>query len=42
MGKKIGIIIQARTSSTRLPSKIILEIEEQITFLDVLLHRLKY
>jgi spore coat polysaccharide biosynthesis protein SpsF len=42
MGKKIGIIIQARTSSTRLPSKIILEIEEQITFLDVLLHRLKF
>jgi spore coat polysaccharide biosynthesis protein SpsF len=42
MDKKIGIIIQARTSSTRLPNKIILEIEEQTTFLDVLLHRLKF
>ncbi|MGY0408302.1 MAG: cytidylyltransferase domain-containing protein [Polaribacter sp.] len=35
-----GIIIQARTSSTRLPKKIILEIEKNLTFLDVLLNRL--
>ena len=41
MDKNFSIIIQARTSSTRLPGKIILEIEEQITFLDVLLNRLK-
>lgn len=37
----IGIIIQARISSTRLPKKIILEIDEQITFLDILLKKLK-
>ena len=42
MLEKTGIIIQARTSSTRLPNKIILEIEDQITFLDVLLYRLKF
>jgi spore coat polysaccharide biosynthesis protein SpsF len=36
-----GIIIQARTSSTRLPNKIILELENKITFLDILLERLK-
>jgi spore coat polysaccharide biosynthesis protein SpsF len=41
MVEKTGIIIQARISSTRLPKKIILEIDEQITFLDVLLNKLK-
>ena len=41
MVERIGIIIQARISSTRLPKKIILEIDEQITFLDVLLNKLK-
>lgn len=41
MSENFGIIIQARTLSTRLPGKIIIEIEEQITFLDVLLNRLK-
>jgi len=34
-----GIIIQARTSSTRLPKKIILEIEKNTTFLDIQLKR---
>lgn len=41
MIEKIGIIIQARISSTRLPKKIILEIDERVTFLDVLLNKLK-
>lgn len=41
MNNNIGIIIQARTSSTRLPRKIILKIEKQISFLDVLIERLK-
>jgi spore coat polysaccharide biosynthesis protein SpsF len=40
MRERTGIIIQARTSSTRLPKKIILEIEKRTTFLDVLLNRL--
>lgn len=40
--KNFGIIIQARTSSTRLPGKIILEIEDRVTFLDVLLNRLNF
>lgn len=39
--KNLGIIIQARVSSTRLPKKIILEIDEEVTFLDVLLKKLK-
>lgn len=39
--KELGIIIQARISSTRLPKKIILEVEEQFTFLDLLLIKLK-
>ena len=41
MYKNLGVIIQGRTSSTRLPNKIILEVDEQTTFLDVLLNRLK-
>ncbi|KGL62088.1 cytidylyltransferase domain-containing protein [Polaribacter sp. Hel1_85] len=41
MIEDVGIIIQARVSSTRLPRKIILEIDEQITFLDILLNKLK-
>jgi spore coat polysaccharide biosynthesis protein SpsF len=41
MLERTGIIIQARISSTRLPKKIILEIDEQITFLDILLGKLK-
>jgi spore coat polysaccharide biosynthesis protein SpsF len=36
----IGIIIQARTSSTRLPNKITLEVDKDVSFLDVLLKRL--
>jgi len=40
MNIKAGIIIQARISSTRLPKKIILEVEKDTTFLDVLLKRL--
>ncbi len=40
MNIKAGIIIQARISSTRLPKKIVLEVEKNITFLDVLLKRL--
>lgn len=41
MLESTGIIIQARISSTRLPKKIILEIDEQLTFLDILLIKLK-
>lgn len=41
MIEKTGIIIQARISSKRLPQKIILEIDERVTFLDVLLNKLK-
>ncbi len=37
-----GIIVQARTSSTRLPNKIILELEKQVTFLGILLNKLKF
>ncbi|WP_369048218.1 hypothetical protein [Tenacibaculum sp. UWU-22] len=41
MEKGVGIIIQARLSSTRLPNKIILEVEkDKISFLDVLLQRI--
>jgi spore coat polysaccharide biosynthesis protein SpsF len=40
MDNNIGIIIQARLSSTRLHKKILLEIEKNTTFLDVLLKRL--
>ena len=40
LNKKIGIIIQARTSSTRLPKKIIKEFGNT-TFLDILLSRFK-
>lgn len=36
----LGIIIQARIGSTRLPSKIVYQIDEDITFLDLLLSRL--
>lgn len=41
--KRIGIIIQARIGSTRLPKKIILPVEEGTgtTFLDVLLQKIK-
>ena len=39
--KELGIIIQARISSTRLPKKIILEVEDQFTFLDLLLTKIK-
>lgn len=41
MNSNIGIIIQARTSSTRLPKKIILKMDGEETFLDVLLKRVK-
>lgn len=41
MTEGIGIIIQARVSSTRLPQKIILKVDEEKTFLDILLLRLK-
>lgn len=37
---KFGIILQARTSSTRLPNKIIKKIDGEISFLDILLERL--
>ncbi|MGB1043395.1 MAG: cytidylyltransferase domain-containing protein, partial [Tenacibaculum sp.] len=37
----IGIIIQARVGSTRLPNKIILPIEREFTFLDLLLSKIK-
>ncbi|CAL2081339.1 cytidylyltransferase domain-containing protein [Tenacibaculum sp. 190524A02b] len=37
----LGIIVQARLGSTRLPNKIILPIESNNTFLDVLLSKLK-
>lgn len=37
----LGIIIQARTSSTRFPKKIIRVIENEITFLDILISRIK-
>jgi len=39
MNYNSGIIIQARTASTRLPKKIILKIDNKTTFLDVLLSR---
>lgn len=39
--KELGIIIQARISSTRLPRKIILKVDEKFTFLDLLLTKLK-
>lgn len=39
MNYNTGIIIQARTASTRLPKKIILKIDNKTTFLDVLLFR---
>lgn len=38
--KNIGVIIQARTSSTRLPKKIIKKFDGNNTFLDVLLKRM--
>lgn len=38
---RLGIIIQARVLSTRLPEKIILPIEYGVTFLDVLLEKIK-
>jgi len=41
MTKRVGIIVQARISSTRLPKKIILKVDEKMTFLDVLLKRIK-
>ncbi len=41
MKNNIGIIIQARTSSTRLPQKIIRQFDGETAFLDVLLSRMK-
>ena len=38
---KKSIIIEARTSSTRLPNKIMLEAYEKKTFLEYLILRLK-
>jgi spore coat polysaccharide biosynthesis protein SpsF len=39
MNNNIGIIIKARTSSTRLPNKITLEVDKDVSFLDILLKR---
>ncbi|WOD45043.1 cytidylyltransferase domain-containing protein [Hwangdonia lutea] len=39
--RNIGVIIQARTSSTRFPNKIIIPFDEDTTFLDILLSRIK-
>ena len=41
MTRKIGIIVQARLSSTRLPKKIILEIDQEQSFLDIQLKKLQ-
>lgn len=41
MRNRIGIIIQARLSSTRLPKKIILDVGNSESFLDIQLKRLK-
>ena len=39
--KKLGIIIQARMGSTRLPGKILMKIDEKYRVLDLLIERLK-
>lgn len=39
--RKIGIIIQARTKSARLPNKVILPIYKEMTVLEVMIHRLR-
>lgn len=41
MCNDIGIIIQARTGSSRLPNKMILPFYENTCILDILLNRLK-
>lgn len=38
---KIGIIIQARIGSTRLPGKVLMKVDENNTLLDMLIKRLK-
>lgn len=40
MTKKIGIVIQARTGSTRLPNKVILPFYREQTILDILIEKL--
>ena len=42
MTEKIGIIIQARTGSTRLPNKVILPFYKESSILDILLQKLLY
>ncbi len=39
---KIGVIIQARMGSTRLPGKILMKLDETDTVLDIQIKRLKY
>jgi len=39
--QKVGVIVQARMGSTRLPGKILLELDENEKILDVLIKRLK-
>ena len=41
INRKIGIIVQARLNSSRLPRKVLKKISNNLTTLDVLIHRLK-
>ena len=40
--KRIGVIIQARMGSTRLPGKVMMKLDDDDTVLDVLIKRLKF